>query len=143
MTTLIMLMARPAVATSIVVACIVAGGIASAQDSGARDYAVYCATCHGARGKGNGPAVDVIPGFKPVDLTELAKNHAGAFPADEVRDVIDGRKQLPGHRDSDTDMPLWGVTFQEEGKEFTPESEAKVKRRIAALVEYIRSMQQK
>ena len=52
MTTLIMLMARPAVATSIVVACIVAGGIASAQDSGARDYAVYCATCHGAMAMG-------------------------------------------------------------------------------------------
>jgi|ERR1022692_2588996 mono/diheme cytochrome c family protein len=128
---------------SIMAICAFTAGVAFGQSSAARDYAVYCATCHGAGGKGDGPAIYMIPGFKPGDLTHLMKSHAGTFPADEVHDVIDGRKRLPDHFDSDTDMSLWGLQFQEEGKEFTPESEAKVKGRIDALVEYLRSMQQK
>jgi mono/diheme cytochrome c family protein len=112
-----------------------------AQESGKRDYLVYCSSCHGVDGHGNGPAVEVIPGFKPSDLTTLAKRNNGQFPEDEVRNTIDGRKALPGHNDFDTDMPLWGLQFQEEGKQFTAESEAKVKRRIDALVAYIQSFQ--
>jgi len=38
-------------------------------------------------------------------------------------------------------MPLWGLQFQEEGTQFTPETEAKVRRKIDALVAYIRSIQ--
>jgi hypothetical protein len=40
-------------------------------------------------------------------------------------------------------MPLWGLTFQPEGREFSKESEEKVKARIAALVDYIEGIQQK
>ncbi len=118
-------------------------GTALGQNSGARDYAVYCASCHGAGGKGDGPALYVIPRIKPTNLTLLARNNGGAFPAAEIHDVIDGRKRFPDHLDSDTDMSLWGLQFQEAGREFTPASEAKVKLRIDALVEYIRSIQQK
>ena len=78
-----------------------------------------------------------------MDLTVLSKDHGGQFPRQEVSDVIDGRKRLPGHYDADTDMPLWGVTFQAEGREFSKESEEKVKARIAALVDYIEGIQQK
>ena len=85
----------------------------------------------------------MIPGFKPGDLTQLTKSHGGSFPSDEVYQVIDGRRRVPGHYDWDTDMPLWGLQFQPEGKEFSHESEAKVKRRIDALVGYILSIQQK
>jgi hypothetical protein len=38
-------------------------------------------------------------------------------------------------------MPFWGVNFQQEGKEFTPASEARAKARIDALVAYIESIQ--
>jgi mono/diheme cytochrome c family protein len=114
---------------------------AVAQENGQRDYLVYCSSCHGVDGRGNGPAVKVIPGFKPTDLTTLAKRNNGQFPQDEVRDVIDGRKALPGHNDFDTDMPLWGLQFQEEGESFSAESEAKVTGRINALIAYIRSIQ--
>ena len=41
------------------------------------------------------------------------------------------------------DMPFWGVEMQEQGKEFTPESNAKVKARIDAIVKYIQSLQAK
>jgi hypothetical protein len=108
-----------------------------------KDFVLHCADCHGVDGKGNGPATQVIPGFKPTDLTVLSKTHSGKFPRQEVYDIIDGRKRLPGHYDADTDMPLWGLTFQPAGREFSPEAEEKVKRRLSGLVDYIEGIQQK
>lgn len=122
-------------------------GFASAQMSqpstAKKDFVLHCADCHGVDGKGKGPAVQVIPGFNQADLTLLSKSHGGQFPRQEVYDVIDGRKRLAGHYDSDTDMPLWGLTFQPEGREFSPEAEAKVKARLSALVDYVEGIQQK
>jgi len=40
-------------------------------------------------------------------------------------------------------MPMWGLNFQKEDEEFTPLSEAEVKRRISDLVDYIRTLQRK
>jgi mono/diheme cytochrome c family protein len=136
-----------ATAWAIVIAFLIClfGGWASAQTSAAakKDFVLHCADCHGVDGKGNGPAVQVIPGFKPVDLTGLTKNHGGQFPRQDIYDIIDGRKRLPGHYDLDTDMPLWGLMFQPEGREFSNASEAKVKARISSLVDYIEGLQQK
>ena len=127
--------------------CLVLGSSALAQISqpstAKKDFVLHCADCHGVDGKGNGPATQVIPGFKPADLTMLSKNNGGQFPRQEVSDVIDGRKRMSGHFDADTDMPLWGLTFQPEGREFSKEAEAKVKARIAGLVDYIEGIQQK
>lgn len=108
-----------------------------------KDFVLDCADCHGVNGKGNGAATQVIPGFNPPDLTLLSRNHSGQFPRQEVDDVIDGRRRLPGHYDAETDMPLWGLTFQPEGREFSKESEEKVKARISALADYIEGIQQK
>jgi mono/diheme cytochrome c family protein len=122
-------------------------GSASAQMSqpstAKKDFVLHCADCHGVNGKGAGPATEVIPGFKPADLTLLSKNNGGQFPRQEVYNVIDGRKRMAGHFDADTDMPLWGLTFQPEGREFSKEGEAKVKARIAGLVTYIEGIQEK
>ncbi len=100
-----------------------------------------CADCHGADGKGKGPYLYVEPGLKPPDLTLLRKHNGGVFPFQKVEDTIDGRKKIPGHKRFD--MPFWGVKFQEEGKEFTPESEAKVKPRLDAIAGYIESLQER
>src|SRR5579872_7223551 len=116
---------------------------ASVPSSARKDFVLHCADCHGVDGKGNGPAVQVIPGFKPVDLTVLSRNNGGKFPRDYVYDIIDGRKRLPGHYDADTDMPLWGLTFQKEGSEFSKQSEQQVKARIDAMVKYIEGIQAK
>jgi hypothetical protein len=117
-------------------------GQAGAQDSRQRDYVAYCSSCHGTDARGHGRETYRVPGFRPTDLTQLTKTHGGQFPAREVRQIIDGRRALvPGHTDWETNMPLWGLRFQEEGKEFTPESEAKVRRRVDGLVNYIRSIQ--
>jgi hypothetical protein len=110
------------------------------EPSGASDFQTLCSNCHGPGGKGDGKAGYVIPGLKPTDLTQLSRRNWGVFPHDEVRRAIDGRDEKPFHR---LDMPLWGVRLQKGGKEFTPESEAEVKRRIDALVRYMETIQQK
>jgi mono/diheme cytochrome c family protein len=107
---------------------------------GRADFNKHCAPCHSANGKGNGPEVKVIPGIKPKDLTKIAVQNGGAFPFQEVEDTIDGRKVIPAHKRYD--MPFWGVNFQQPGQEFTPESEAKAKKRIDAIVDYVATLQQ-
>jgi mono/diheme cytochrome c family protein len=113
-----------------------------AAQSGKQDYETYCADCHGTGGKGNGPALQVIPmNPLPPDLTQLAKKNGGKFPVDEVVDTIDGRKNIPSHER--IQMPFLGTTLQKPGQEFTPQSDAEVKRRIEAMARYVESLQQK
>lgn len=115
--------------------------IASPEVLGKQDYLKNCAGCHGADGKGKGPDLYFMPGsVKPSDLTVLAKKNGGVFPFQQTEDAIDGLKGIPSHKRFD--MPFWGVTMQEQGKEFTPESDARVKARIDELVRYMQSIQQ-
>ena len=114
----------------------------AAAQSGKQDYEAYCAECHGKAGKGNGPTTQNIPmNPPPPDLTGLAKKNGGKFPFDEVVDTIDGRKNLPSHER--IQMPFLGATLQQRGKEFTPESDAEVKRRVEAMARYVQHLQQK
>jgi len=117
-----------------------AANVWSAELSGKADYIKNCAGCHGADGKGNGPDLYVVP-VAPANLRLLAKQNGGVFPFQRTEDTIDGRKGIPSHKRFD--MPFWGVTMQPKGKEFTPESDTKVKARIDALVRYIESIQQR
>lgn len=112
-----------------------------AGTTGKQDFAQNCASCHGKDGKGHGEALYVIPGIKPPDLTGLTRKHGGVFPSDQVYQSIDGRAGIPSH--ARYDMPFWGTNFQQEGKEFTPESEAKAKERISNIVSYIKSIQER
>jgi len=108
--------------------------------SGKADFMNHCAPCHGDNGKGNGPELKVLPDIHPSDLTKITLRNGGVFPTQKVADMVDGRKAIPSHKRFD--MPFWGVNFQQEGKEFTPESEARAKARIDALVAYVQSIQQ-
>lgn len=113
----------------------------AAAQTAKQDFDQYCAACHGPGGKGNGTATYVMPTHGMPDLTQLAKQNGGVFPFNDVVDTIDGRKNIPSHER--LQMPFWGVTMQQPGKEFTPESDAAVKRRITALATYIEGLQQK
>jgi mono/diheme cytochrome c family protein len=128
------------VAIAVVAAVALHPQIAAAQTA-KQDYDKYCAACHGPAGKGNGTAAYVMPPHGMPDLTQLTKQNGGVFPFDEVVDIIDGRKNIPTHER--LQMPFWGVVMQKEGKEFTPESNADVKRRITALATYIEGLQEK
>jgi mono/diheme cytochrome c family protein len=95
-------------------------------------YLGYCASCHGPNGAGDGPVAAGMA-FKMEDLRTLEVRN-GDFPADRLREIIDGRTLRAVH--GTNDMPVWGWQFLLE-----EESEAQVAARIDALVEYLRSIQ--
>ena len=72
----------------------------------------------------------------PSDLTALARNNHGVFPEKHIKAVIDGTKEVGPH--GTRDMPVWGREFQNEGS-----SPQQAQARIRALVDYLRSIQEK
>ncbi len=121
----------------------VVGNVFATGPSGAQEYKDNCARCHGGGAKGNGPDANEKPGYRPADLTQIARRNGGKFPRQAIYDIIDGGKRLPEHYNFNSPMPLWGLSFQLRGKEYTEESEAAVKGRIDALLNYLESIQEK
>lgn len=109
--------------------------------TGKQDFDRYCADCHGVKADGHGTSKLLSPEYPPPDLTRLAQKNGGKFPFDRVVDIIDGRQKIPSH--ARIEMPFWGVTMQEPGKEFTPESNARVKAQIDAIAKYLETLQVK
>jgi mono/diheme cytochrome c family protein len=99
-------------------------------------YTRHCASCHGARGEGDGPVAEVIRGAMP-NLTTLSLRNGGEFPADRVASYIDGRS-LPSIHGSRT-MPVWGSVFDATSRLVVDAESAGP--RIAEVVEYLRSLQ--
>ncbi len=107
--------------------------------SGKLEYQQYCATCHGADGKGGGPMSELWK-TPPANLTLLSKNNNGQFPFWRVYRTIDGREVVASH--GPRAMPIWGTHFlAEEGG--TALDEHTVLGRILALVYYVESLQAK
>jgi mono/diheme cytochrome c family protein len=108
----------------------------SAQDiaEGKTQYQSSCAACHGIDAKGNGPVSTELK-TRPADLTILAKNNNGVFPYDMVYQVIDGRNStIPSH--GTREMPVWGYRFG-------PPQAFRFKHHILAVIDYLKSLQQK
>ena len=109
--------------------------------SGEKDYRLYCASCHGEEGKGDGPKSFGLSVPAP-DLTILT-NKYGTFPTEKLEAMIDGRDAPPGH--VEREMPVWGVWFKEEAAQDlggAEGDEGSIKRRIANLIGFIQSLQQ-
>jgi mono/diheme cytochrome c family protein len=106
-------------------------------ESGSALFRSYCASCHGAEAKGDGPLAANLR-VAPADLTRIAKRNHGKFDAEKVHRAIDGRSPKEIHGGSD--MPVWGDAFKRAGEGY---SEAKVKERIDALVDHIATLQQR
>jgi mono/diheme cytochrome c family protein len=102
-------------------------------DSGSAMFSSYCASCHGANGKGGGPAASALRGMVP-DLTLLAKNNGGVFPGEKVMMTL-GRIPNAGAHGS-ADMPIWGDVFRQSGQ-----SEAQAQIRIYNITRYMESLQ--
>jgi mono/diheme cytochrome c family protein len=107
---------------------------AQSSPSGSYLFKNYCATCHGKDGKGDGPLASQLR-FAPADLTLFAKRNGG-YSTDLVFRIIDGRKALKGH--GGPDMPVWGDVFKKTADGY---SEEKVKEKIDALVEFVKTLQ--
>ena len=101
-------------------------------------FNLYCSSCHGKTAQGDGPVAATLK-VAPADLTRLASKHGGKFPADWVYARIDGREPVVAHGPSD--MPVWGLSFQDPGK--VENQETQVEYRIRDLVAYLATLQDK
>jgi mono/diheme cytochrome c family protein len=104
--------------------------------AGSYTYRTYCASCHGAKGKGDGPLAESLR-FRPPDLTQLAKRNDGKYPAEMVHRIIDGRKPIGGH--GGPDMPVWGDAFKNADTGYDDEA---VGRKIQSLVTFLKTIQE-
>ena len=95
----------------------------------------YCATCHGADGKGHGPVATALKTSVP-DLTAIAKRHGGIFPSKRIERIISGDELLVAH--GTREMPIWGPIFHqiEEDRDFGNV-------RLRNVTKYIETIQQK
>jgi mono/diheme cytochrome c family protein len=73
-------------------------------------YHAYCASCHGAQGKGDGPVAPALSAKMP-DLTTIAQRNGGVFPTNRVRKIIMGEDSILGH--GSREMPVWGPIFHQ------------------------------
>jgi mono/diheme cytochrome c family protein len=117
-------------------ASLAAGG-GQGTASGSNDFRVYCASCHGLAGKGDGPIASSMR-KRPTDLTQLTKKNGGTYPTDVIVKSIDGRTPVAGH--GGPDMPVWGDAFSKSAESGSVES---VKARIDALSKHVETMQEK
>jgi hypothetical protein len=102
--------------------------------SGVRLYQVFCSSCHGLTGRGDGPVEPLFRGGVP-DLTHVARRNGGRFPADRVRSTIDGREAFLAHGEGN--MPVWGFEFNEGGAD----SRRRADEMIDRLVRYLGEIQ--
>ena len=98
-------------------------------------YNLYCSSCHGPQGRGDGSLAKTLRP-EPGDLTGLALANGGTFPSERVTRIIDGRDKLAGHVRGQ--MPVWGDAFAVTDPDG---GEASVARRIADLTAYLASIQ--
>lgn len=124
-------------------AALLAGTAAQARDPaapqqeaierGGEDFSRYCAACHGADARGQGPVAQLLV-RKPPDLTLLAARNYGAFPTDAVYWIVDGRGDVAAH--GPREMPVWGEQLG------GPEADEKATReQILDIIAWLQSVQ--
>jgi mono/diheme cytochrome c family protein len=114
---------------------------ASAADdvgkSGKQLYEQYCASCHGASGRGDGPVAKALT-IETPDLTRLAQRRGAFFDRDLVERVIDGRHVIGAH--GSRTMPVWGedLSLSQLGN---PDAERGTRLVIVRLADYVWQLQ--
>lgn len=101
--------------------------------SGAEMYKAYCASCHGADGKGQGPASKALK-VPATDLTKIAQRNKGVFNKDRIAMSLGVMPESGAH--GTTDMPVWGDVFRGSRKD-----QPEVQLRIGNLVDYLAGIQ--
>lgn len=116
----------------------------AATDRGQKEYEARCSVCHGLDAKGDGVFARALK-VAPPDLTLLARNNGGAFPAERISGVIDGRIEIVSH--GPRDMPIWGARFALDAARRFPEipyaQETYIRANVLQLVEYLNRIQEK
>lgn len=109
-------------------------------DTGAEDFATYCAACHGPTGKGDGEAAAGLS-RKPANLTRLSAKNKGSFPTTRVMAQIWGYAGAKGRGV----MPDFGPMLQGEMVPYDGGDgiETPTPIRLVELAEYLKRLQQK
>ncbi|ACV35029.1 hypothetical protein [Accumulibacter sp.] len=75
----------------------------------------------------------------------MSRKNGGTFPVERVYAVIDGRQELKAH--GAREMPIWGRDYQVRASQYYVDvpydSEAYVRGRVLALIDYLNRMQSK
>jgi len=125
-------------------ALIAASGISQAQqrrvDVGKLEYEANCASCHGIKGKGDGPLKSFLT-KSPSDITTLTKRNGGVFPINRVYELIDGREEVKAH--GPREMPVWGRDYIYKAEEDLRDPEVFVRSKTLSLIDYIYRLQVK
>jgi len=104
---------------------------------GSVTYRVYCQTCHGRAGAGDGKLATLLD-TAPANLTLIGQSAEGAFPDEHVYQLIDGRQDVASH--GRREMPVWGeaLAATDEAAGLSP---AQIESKIWELVFYLESIQ--
>lgn len=128
---------------------------AKTLETGRTEFLSNCAECHGADGKGKGPISSKLK-IRPADLTILARRNNGVFLPSEIYRKIDGRYGV-GSRPGSA-MPIWGCRRGDPPDlkrrvdkprpldsllDLSCDSEARIRARISAIVDYLGQIQEK
>jgi mono/diheme cytochrome c family protein len=111
--------------------------VAPHEYSGVRLYQVYCSSCHGLSGRGDGPVEPLIRGGVP-DLTRISARHGGTFPADRIREIVDGRAAFVAH--GTRKMPVWGFEFHT-GMSDSALARKRADQAVGRLVDHLETLQ--
>jgi mono/diheme cytochrome c family protein len=105
--------------------------------SGKELYQRFCASCHGASGRGDGPVADSLK-IETPDITLAARRAGGKFPRERIVRIIDGRHILGAH--GSRTMPVWGEDLGrlEIGN---PDAERAARTVIDRLADYVAQLQ--
>lgn len=108
------------------------------HEDGEALYRDACANCHGADGKGGGPA-SVTTTTRPSDLTQLSRRNDGAFPRQRVIEVLAGEVAVPAH--GPRDMPVWSQRFAPRDEGATAVAAIYARRQLEGLADYLETIQ--
>ena len=128
------------IASLIPLAACVKSALPEPEPTGAQDFANYCASCHGAGGKGDGPAAAGL-GKKPADLTQLA-GPDGKIPMTRVMSKIWGYTRAP----DGTLMPRFAPLLESDQMVLYDSGDGiptPTPRRLVQLAEYLQTIQAK
>ena len=103
--------------------------------TGRDNYVMYCSTCHGAEGRGDGPVAAALT-TKPSDLTVLSRENGGTFPRARVMSFITGAERERVRAHGSGGMPAWGPIFSA-----LDSSDTRARQRLDNVVRYLESIQ--
>ncbi len=108
---------------------------------GQKLYVEMCAACHGADGRGEGPAAARVN--RPIpDLTLISARNGGVFPMADVLSEIDGYTRA---KHGNLTMPEFGVMMEDQPTVLVDTGDgiqSPVPRPMADIAFYLREIQQ-